>query len=273
MEIKNHENGEDLVFTFNVNKDALIMLLESTRSYEGKSNKCIITENEREFKSVKQCIPYGCFDKNTYLGIITNFYKTLKRLQEYGMLNEDIKINIDEYGFPDCDLQEYCPFISNMVLLVKDQKEVDCLYYYPILDNYIIDYALSLINDEYRDEFNRILALNFMISTQQRGNMVISALNRLEPKSEKCIYTYIMSDSSGLYKIGKSVSPQIRVNQLKTGNPTIKLEFYISGDHENRLHKLFKNKNLNGEWFKLSNDDLKTIKEIFDSSNAQTLNN
>lgn len=73
------------------------------------------------------------------------------------------------------------------------------------------------------------------------------------------IYTYVMSDNSGLYKIGRSSDPKDRLKQLSIGNPSLFLCFYIEGNHEKELHDKFSNKHVKGEWYHLNKSDLKWI--------------
>lgn len=72
--------------------------------------------------------------------------------------------------------------------------------------------------------------------------------------------TYIMYDSTfKAYKIGKSVDPSIREKTLGAQFPNISLFAICQDNIENELHKKYSNKRIRGEWFNLSNDDLKDI--------------
>lgn len=75
----------------------------------------------------------------------------------------------------------------------------------------------------------------------------------------RIINTYIIKDSSGLYKIGKSYNVDQRLKSLLVGNPLIELVYKIQNDVESELHNKFKNKRFNGEWFRLSSEDLTYI--------------
>jgi hypothetical protein len=79
---------------------------------------------------------------------------------------------------------------------------------------------------------------------------------------------------SGLFKIGSSVNPVRRYNEITnqtksvTGsseNRNYKLTWYSEPTLrkvENEVHSLLKNKRIDGEWFKLTNSDIYIIKSI-----------
>jgi len=81
-------------------------------------------------------------------------------------------------------------------------------------------------------------------------------------------YVYLMCDGCN-YKIGKSKDPNIRLNQLATANPNIRLLAYSDKVSEKNLHKLFESKRLftpsgsKSEWFDLSDDDVAIILDSF----------
>lgn len=87
---------------------------------------------------------------------------------------------------------------------------------------------------------------------------------------EDNVRIYIVRDNISLnYKIGSSVNPLRRYNELCNKSNTTIIEnkdltllWYsdpIERVEESNLHKHFKNKRINGEWFSLSEDDLSVI--------------
>ena len=84
-------------------------------------------------------------------------------------------------------------------------------------------------------------------------------------------YVYLIGETNnnGRYKIGSTRAKDVnhRLKQLQTGNAS---ELYIKEafetEHpfklEKMLHNHFKYKNLNGEWFELSEDDTEAFKGI-----------
>lgn len=79
---------------------------------------------------------------------------------------------------------------------------------------------------------------------------------------------YIMKNSLNLHKIGISVNPSERANTIKL-NSGVKTEVvmvfetgqWFAEEIEKYLHEVFKEKRWEGEWFKLSKTDLKSIEK------------
>lgn len=76
-------------------------------------------------------------------------------------------------------------------------------------------------------------------------------------------FVYVMKvHNSGAYKIGFSNNPFKREKTLQHEKPEIELFMTVPGTYqlEKFFHKMFKSKNLRGEWFNLDNDDLEKLK-------------
>lgn len=71
-------------------------------------------------------------------------------------------------------------------------------------------------------------------------------------------FCYLMFDGAH-YKIGKSVDPEKRLKEIKTGNPKCELIAYGTGKTEKQLHSIFKKYNIGGEWFKLKESQVALI--------------
>lgn len=72
------------------------------------------------------------------------------------------------------------------------------------------------------------------------------------------IKTYLMTDGVR-YKIGCSISPEARLRVLRIGNLDIKLIASGPCVTEKHLHEVYKDKRIRGEWFSLSESDVKDI--------------
>lgn len=80
-------------------------------------------------------------------------------------------------------------------------------------------------------------------------------------------YVYLIKSSTGLYKIGRTVNPDDRIETF-----TVKLPFHVEYDHlipcnnrfsaERTMHQLFRHVRKDGEWFALSASDVAFIKSI-----------
>jgi hypothetical protein len=72
--------------------------------------------------------------------------------------------------------------------------------------------------------------------------------------------TYLIYDGvTKLYKIGKSISPKKRFNQIKTSNPNAILFAICDQDIENILHNEYCKLIVSGEWYMLKDKELKCI--------------
>ena len=93
-------------------------------------------------------------------------------------------------------------------------------------------------------------------------------LNDRAQKNNEYTYTYILTDKSGKYKIGRTSDLKKRFSTFCVSNPTIKIIAIIIGDAEEELHRRFRNKQVKGEWFDLSDFDIKYILNKYKTINA-----
>ncbi len=78
-------------------------------------------------------------------------------------------------------------------------------------------------------------------------------------KKNKC-QTYLMKDeNTGFTKIGKSIHPKKRERTLQSEKPTISLFKVCDKLVEKELHDYFSIKHIRGEWYHLSDEDIKYI--------------
>lgn len=86
------------------------------------------------------------------------------------------------------------------------------------------------------------------------------------PKNPIVGYTYLMADSSGLYKIGFSSDPSTRLKKVTSKTNPVTLVCQIASDRSNfleyDLHKMFHDFRVKGEWFQLAPDDVEYIKGL-----------
>lgn len=101
---------------------------------------------------------------------------------------------------------------------------------------------------------------------ERRDSLAEEKLNVQPVRSSKDAgFVYLIQSDTGYYKIGKTRNPN---NRMRTFN--VKLPFEVSyaclikTDHmsalENELHRLYASKRVNGEWFRLDEDDVAYIK-------------
>lgn len=76
--------------------------------------------------------------------------------------------------------------------------------------------------------------------------------------------TYVILDKlTGNCKIGKTKNIKSRFSTLSTANLNLKLLIAIPADMEKQLHLQFANCKFKGEWFKLTQEDLELILELY----------
>jgi hypothetical protein len=93
---------------------------------------------------------------------------------------------------------------------------------------------------------------------------------RVRTQNKKSLYVYLL-ECQGFYKIGITRNVVERLKACQTGNPfEIKLVYYDFCSRartvEGILHALFKDKNVRGEWFKLSDKDIYTTQQIIEEN-------
>jgi len=79
-------------------------------------------------------------------------------------------------------------------------------------------------------------------------------------KNDRKKRCYIMKDSvNNLYKIGNSVDPKLRERTLQSEKPFISIVKTFKQNHEKELHKKYNEFRRRGEWFELTDIQLKYI--------------
>lgn len=102
--------------------------------------------------------------------------------------------------------------------------------------------------------------INKEIITNLKNNPIKNTINGKfpVPHSHKLMFTYMMFDGN-YYKIGQSLDVKKRFLNMRVGNPKLKIICYGRGRTEQNLHNEYENKNIRGEWFDLSHNDVLTI--------------
>lgn len=174
----------------------------------------------------------------------------------------------------------------------------------PYFDYMFTSYESTLVLDEYY-EFNDLglsLALEQFELEASLDESVMSILKRLytgiftsavyekgvpllkswsewkesHPLAEKDLsgYVYIIKQVGidNYYKIGRTKDMKERLNNLSTGSPTgyeEVREYWVSDMYkvEEELHSIFKDKNVRGEWFTLSNQDISKADKFLHENN------
>jgi Meiotically up-regulated gene 113 len=87
-----------------------------------------------------------------------------------------------------------------------------------------------------------------------------------------CFVYFIQSGQGGPIKIGKAVNPTQRIGNIQVGNPhEVKLLHCLpdTGATEGRIHGIFEESHLRGEWFRPTCDLLEFIEALKSKSDAK----
>lgn len=82
-------------------------------------------------------------------------------------------------------------------------------------------------------------------------------LSQIKDRIEKGFVYFIINEQNSICKIGYSVSPANRLKELQTSCPyTLHIQKTVVGDikMERLFHKIYKEYNINGEWFSLKGE-------------------
>jgi hypothetical protein len=144
-----------------------------------------------------------------------------------------------------------------------------------IKNKFIIEDDGSFYNKRLREEKDK------------RSNYVESRRQSRKKTDNDNVHIYVVRDNiRGTYKIGSSVNPMKRYNELenqqnpaimgdKVGERNITLVWYsypVKRSIETQLHKLFKEKLVTGEWFSLDEKDLEYIYDNYKGVLCERMN-
>jgi len=139
-------------------------------------------------------------------------------------------------------------------LFLRDQKTIEAIRAKdPIILDMFCD-MLSEIDKISSSIYSGLGSMDTELPDEDRKSM--------PPKSG---YIYVLRADNGLYKIGRSVNIDGRIKRLETVLPyelefvcAIEAEDYITT--EERLHQVFADKCVKGEWFELAKADIEYLK-------------
>lgn len=125
-------------------------------------------------------------------------------------------------------------------------------------------YAFNKMTNDYYEKVLKDV-LNYTPVSKESG---IYNNNNNNNNKENC-FVYLMVDTTNnAYKIGISNKPKYREKTLQSEKPTIELVCHknypvrkIAESFEKSLHKAYADKNIRGEWFRLTEEDVKDIIE------------
>lgn len=130
------------------------------------------------------------------------------------------------------------------------------------LEKWVFNYSKIKSNKFFDDYSNELLAQRILYVKNHFERKDNSPIKK---KREPVISNvYLMRNNrNGYIKIGYSSNPSYRESTLQSEEPEIELIFSVKTyiDCEIKLHDLFADKRLRGEWFNLTSDDIQKSKE------------
>jgi len=121
------------------------------------------------------------------------------------------------------------------------------------------------------DSFNEELSIQEAV---QERELELEQYKNRDIKAEKKArkiksFVYLMLGESGKYKIGTSKAPKRRLKELRLASSENiilvgTIEILDAYKIEKEIHDLFIDKKSHSEWFSLTNNDIRTIKKLYD---------
>lgn len=158
--------------------------------------------------------------------------------------------NYDKIRYESCQINQFFNFLlttyENYYIINLEEILFDI--------NHLKDYITKEKNDINLEILNRI-------KEDRQKKIIESAFDNTKTvKNFKKQVCYIIKDfNTNLYKIGKSIDPIRREKTLQSEKPTLKIIKIFKKDHEYELHQKYNRERIRGEWFKLSNLQIKYI--------------
>lgn len=249
------KDGDDLIWRIElkVNHSDAALYLQTEFAFENNA-EFRINDNAELFKKTASFtkMHHDTFWGDKRRSIITQIEHVEEQLLEKGILNE----------YYECELYDLilCQPYTHYVNGIPEDGICSFCVYNDLNDPSILN-LLNCLN------INKPLSLFWFDFTLQgfvSGENILQALKTLlSPPKEKDIITYIVKDKLNRYKIGRTSCLDKRITQISTYNPNLKLILTIPGNVEYKLHKEYECKNVGGEWFNLSKNDIINIKKKY----------
>ena len=155
--------------------------------------------------------------------------------------------------------------------MIDEEKIMKCLEYYHfyILDNVLHKDVLKKKKKKERKRLLNVLSCKDNIEKLKKHynfkpriydtNKVLNRKNKSSDKKNIEVCYILKNKRNGLYKIGYSSNPSLRESTLQSQEPEIERIKVFKNNHENLLHEKYKKQRVRGEWFNLTNLQVKYI--------------
>jgi hypothetical protein len=181
---------------------------------------------------------------------MTDYTELRKQIKEWEktLTEEDIKRIDDNYNEAMISIRKRRKKEENK----KKEEEHKRQQLEKKIKEYKEEQKLELLKKETEARFKKATKIEIEIRKQV-------AITKNKNRSRD-IKTYLMKDNhNNLYKIGYSNNPKLRERTLQSEKPSIKMVKVWDCDIEKKLHKLYDEFRVRGEWFNLSKIQVRYI--------------
>lgn len=229
-----------------------------------KRSKCLYTYNDEFFYNIEHVLKtdfkyklYGTRDCLEYI----------EKFKESVCLFKKIKCFEDEIYLSESDLID---LFFDCILILTDINDNTLIKKQILMPKKDLDDILMELRDclpkQCNDELDSKMSILKLIKSELNSIDVLESICYILRREmvNLCVFTYILKEKSGFYKIGRSKNVDRRLKDIKCGNPTVEIIKTYKGDYENMLHRIFESKKVCGEWFALTQEDLDNISLLID---------
>lgn len=169
----------------------------------------------------------------------------------------------------ELSIAQFFPSALTMSLIEKNEK-----FYLIFVDPENFTYSIEILKQIIFHLQKTVKAITnedlINLQKQYRKKRQFDNLKKDQPsvkkETTKGLIYILKAISQPYYKIGKTIDINARLNQIQPALPfKTKLICTIPSNNINKdelfLHEKFKDKRTNGEWFDLSNEDIKLLRE------------
>ena len=240
--------------------------------HETGSYKTFYTKDKELYNMLHHI--YSNFDsyitKDGYIDLKEKVGLKMEELLSFGALKSDEESCFDEDGCYMCTsdiLEIFMYFMVSYVGENEDDFEYICKFYDDIDTSLLINHVTLYLTEEYSDKYKKDCFLYQITSNRPKDFLYAFLSLEKNVQEENNTKTYLLTDNTGLYKIGRSEDPYKRLSQLSCGSTSAKIYCVINSNIETELHRKFKAKRVKGEWFNLNESDLDYIRKYIPKQN------
>jgi len=226
-----------------------------------------------------------CYSGNTHIQMLCKMYEFKcfdERIKEISMFKSNtlkFDIDINDLGY-NYEKSKNLNDVPIYILYDNYGWANECYYVIGLLDflnlkyDKILEYAkpyvrvfrdLGIDLEKTKPEqrivlFEKILENKKIEEDKRNREELYYQTQRDKVSKEKKPVCYIIKNKrNGLYKIGYSSNPSLRENTLQSQEPEVEKIKVFKNNHENLLHEKYKKQRVRGEWFNLTNLQVKYI--------------